>query len=289
PTYDYCICCHVEFGVDDYYEDTLVEYRIQWLKKGAKWAEKKLCPPNWNLKEQLENIMSSEEAEQLLEHYLSDNESHKETSTHNMERIMRKRNKADKSDEFNYHRKVSELLSQLPKPAQTELILSFVRHAFKLFDEDPLQDFFNMIVQYVDGHVSISEIEEEVWNVADWKKVKYAESDQYNVYLIAPPTLPKYLQGKYDLIVCDVYPYCCYDEWKANDLMHIILKRRVNVSQIARSSCYVKAFSKVGDDWDSPDPSIRQTARKKGHEISQQEAMWQIQQINDKLQILKES
>jgi hypothetical protein len=77
PTYDFCHCCNVEFGVADYCEESIIKYRVQWLKKGAKWAEKKLCPLNWDIKEQLENIMSSEEVEQLLEQYLSDNEKKK--------------------------------------------------------------------------------------------------------------------------------------------------------------------------------------------------------------------
>jgi hypothetical protein len=69
PSYDICLCCNVEFGVDDYYEDTITEYRIKWLKNGAKWAEENYRPSNWNLKKQLENIMSTEEIEQLLIKY----------------------------------------------------------------------------------------------------------------------------------------------------------------------------------------------------------------------------
>jgi hypothetical protein len=293
PTYDICHCCGAEFGVEDFYENGKIEYRVQWLKNiknKNKWYFEEYRPHDWDIKEQLENIMSSEEVEQLLEQYLSDNELHKETSTHNIERIMKKRNKADKSDEFNYHRKVSELLSQLPKSAQTELVLCFVRHAFLLSDNDPLQDFFNVITQYIDGYVSIFNIEEEWRRVCDWKRVKDKESGKYDVLSnnpYAPPTSPQYLQEKYNLIINQIYPYCCYGELRAKDLVHTNLKCRTKVSHIARSSCYIKALGEVGKDWDSPEPSVRQLARKRGHEISQQESIWQIQQIEDKLKTLK--
>jgi hypothetical protein len=291
PTYDFCRCCNAEFGVEDYREESIIEYRVQWLKNiknKNKWYREEYRPQDWNIKEQLENIMSSEEVERLLEQYLSDNKLHEEISTHNIERIMRKRNKADKSDEFNYHRKVSELLSQLPKSAQTKLVLCFVRHAFLLSDNDPVQDFFNVITQYIDGHVSIFKIEEEWSIVCDWKIAKDKEAVKYDVLLnnpYIPPTLPQYLQEKYNLIINQVYPYCCYSELREKNLIHTSLKCRVKASHIARSACYVKVLSEVGEYWDSSNPLVRQTARKKGHEISQQEAIWQIQQIKDKLQI----
>jgi hypothetical protein len=110
-----------------------------------------------------------------------------------------------------------------------------------------------------------------------------------NKPLIVPLTFSKYLQEKHDLIVYQIYRHCCFGELRAKDLIHPHLTwRHVKASEIAHTSCYVKVLSKLGEDWDSPDPSIRQTTRKKGHEISQQEAMWQIQQINSKLQTLKE-
>jgi hypothetical protein len=195
---------------------------------------------------------------------------------------------------------VTELLSQLPKPDQTKLVLRFASHAFNQWDNDPLQDFFNVIVQYVDGYVSIFKVKKERGRLADWKRFKDDESGRYDALMknlsivppnkpvIVPLTFPKYLQEKYDLIVYSIYRHCCFGELRAKNLIHPSLKCRVKVSDIAYTSCYVKVLSKFGEDWDSPEPSIRQTTRKKGHEISQQEAMWQIQQINDKLQTLKE-
>jgi hypothetical protein len=303
PSFDICLCCGAEFGFNDYSEDEKIKYRIKWLrnmKNGGKWDEEEYRPKDWDIKEQLENIVSSEEIEQLFEQCLSDNEFREVTSTHNIERIMRKRNKTDKSGEFNYHRKVSELLSQLPKSAQTELVLCFVRHAFLLSDNDPLQDFFNVITQYIDGHVSIFKVKEEWYRLAEWRRIKDHESGRYdalmknlsiippNKPIVVPITFSKYLQEKYDLIIQQVYPYCCYDELWTKDLIHTNLKCRAKVSHISRSSCYIKSLGEVGKDWDSPEPSIRQTARKRGHEISQQEAIWQIQQIEDKLKTLKE-
>jgi hypothetical protein len=170
-------------------------------------------------------------------------------------------------------------------------MLCFVRHAFIPSDNDSLQDFFNVITQYIDGHVSIFKIEEEWRRVCDWKRAKDKEAGKYDVLLnnpYVPPTLSQYLQEKYNLIINQVYPYCCYGELQAKDLIHTSLKCRTKVSHIARSSCYIKALGEVGEDWNSPEPSVRQTARKRGHEISQQEAIWQIQQIEDKLKTLKE-
>jgi len=69
PSYEYCQCCDVEFGVQDFYEDEAFEYRVAWLKKGGHWAQKNDCPQNWDIREQLENIMPAENAKQLLEKY----------------------------------------------------------------------------------------------------------------------------------------------------------------------------------------------------------------------------
>jgi hypothetical protein len=51
-SYWICECCGCEYGYDDH-----SSYREQWIKNGAKWQDEKLRPPNWNLEEQLKNII----------------------------------------------------------------------------------------------------------------------------------------------------------------------------------------------------------------------------------------
>lgn len=56
PSYDFCVCCHAEFGFDDWEIEELRAYRAKWLSEGAKFRELTMCPENWNLEEQLKNV-----------------------------------------------------------------------------------------------------------------------------------------------------------------------------------------------------------------------------------------
>ena len=56
PCFDICPCCGVEFGYEDYTENSLKEYRAKWISDGAHWFDPKLRPQNWSLQEQLSNI-----------------------------------------------------------------------------------------------------------------------------------------------------------------------------------------------------------------------------------------
>ncbi len=47
-----CDCCGCEYGYDD-----TSTYREKWLAKGSPWFAKKARPQDWNLEEQLKNIM----------------------------------------------------------------------------------------------------------------------------------------------------------------------------------------------------------------------------------------
>ncbi|MFA6060323.1 MAG: hypothetical protein WC756_19135 [Taibaiella sp.] len=56
PTYEYCPCCDVEFGYQDYTLESTKKFRQEWLDNGAKWAMPKIKPENWDLIEQMKNI-----------------------------------------------------------------------------------------------------------------------------------------------------------------------------------------------------------------------------------------
>ena len=56
PCFDICPCCGVEFGNEDYTEESLKEYRAKWINEGAHWFDPKLQPQNWSLQEQISNI-----------------------------------------------------------------------------------------------------------------------------------------------------------------------------------------------------------------------------------------
>ncbi len=67
PLFDICRCCRVEFGNEDFTPESAAAYRAEWLKGGGNWFEVKSKPTNWSLVKQLENIMSPEAVEHLLQ------------------------------------------------------------------------------------------------------------------------------------------------------------------------------------------------------------------------------
>jgi hypothetical protein len=56
PSYEYCPCCNVEFGNQDYTPISARRYREKWMTYGARWFEPGEKPKNWDLNEQLKNI-----------------------------------------------------------------------------------------------------------------------------------------------------------------------------------------------------------------------------------------
>ena len=61
PCFDICPCCGVEFGNEDYTEESLKEYRAKWISEGAHWFDPNLQPQNWSLQEQISNIRPNSE------------------------------------------------------------------------------------------------------------------------------------------------------------------------------------------------------------------------------------
>lgn len=57
PSHEICPCCGVQFGYEDDTYLGIVAYRSQWISQGAKWFTIGLMPKNWNLDEQLQNIV----------------------------------------------------------------------------------------------------------------------------------------------------------------------------------------------------------------------------------------
>ena len=65
--FDICPCCGVEFGNEDYTEESLKEYRAKWISEGAHWFDPKLQPQNWSMQEQISNISLHSEDSHIAE------------------------------------------------------------------------------------------------------------------------------------------------------------------------------------------------------------------------------
>lgn len=56
PSYEICLCCGFQFGYDDCDQGyTFIEYRKEWLEKGAIWFRSEKTA-RWSLEKQLRNI-----------------------------------------------------------------------------------------------------------------------------------------------------------------------------------------------------------------------------------------
>jgi len=62
PSFDFCSCCGVEFGNGDQDDVAAENWRQEWLRAGATWAKPAAKPADWNVVEQLENVMPKTEA-----------------------------------------------------------------------------------------------------------------------------------------------------------------------------------------------------------------------------------
>ena len=56
PTYDFCVCCGVEFGYQDASLVGARRFRTDWIARGAPWSEPRERPGWWILEEQLRMI-----------------------------------------------------------------------------------------------------------------------------------------------------------------------------------------------------------------------------------------
>ncbi|GGQ95257.1 hypothetical protein GCM10008957_04510 [Deinococcus ruber] len=56
PTYNYCPCCGVEYGYQDFTPEGVRMYREEWLSRGRLWHDPKEEPENWDWIEQSKNI-----------------------------------------------------------------------------------------------------------------------------------------------------------------------------------------------------------------------------------------
>jgi hypothetical protein len=56
PSFNICDCCGVEFGYEDCTLGGILNYRNEWLSKGAKWGQPKARPQDWALDKQMRQI-----------------------------------------------------------------------------------------------------------------------------------------------------------------------------------------------------------------------------------------
>jgi hypothetical protein len=59
PTYDFCVCCGVEFGYGDSTPEGARCWRAQWLGRGAPWDDASMRPTTWSCDEQLATVSES--------------------------------------------------------------------------------------------------------------------------------------------------------------------------------------------------------------------------------------
>ena len=57
PTFEICDCCGCEFGNDDYRIESIIKYRNDWFMNGGKWFIKDKKPKEWNIFDQLSNVL----------------------------------------------------------------------------------------------------------------------------------------------------------------------------------------------------------------------------------------
>lgn len=56
PSYDFCPCCGVEFGYQDFSLEGVRAYRARWLGGGQRWYRPQLQPAGWDAGAQLEQL-----------------------------------------------------------------------------------------------------------------------------------------------------------------------------------------------------------------------------------------
>lgn len=56
PTFEICPCCGVEFGYEDNNVLSTRKFRKEWVANGKKWFSLNEKPPDWQFKEQIEQI-----------------------------------------------------------------------------------------------------------------------------------------------------------------------------------------------------------------------------------------
>lgn len=57
PSYEVCVCCGVEFGIDDINEAALNDYERSWFTGTGEWLINEGKPEDWSKEEQLKNIL----------------------------------------------------------------------------------------------------------------------------------------------------------------------------------------------------------------------------------------
>lgn len=60
PSYEICPCCGFEFGFDGMNNQiAFTDFRQRWSNNGSLWFMPKLRPKDWDLQQQLNNLIKS--------------------------------------------------------------------------------------------------------------------------------------------------------------------------------------------------------------------------------------
>jgi hypothetical protein len=56
PSYEFCSCCGVEFGNEDYSLESIKEFRSTWILNGSRWFREGEMPADWRIERQLIDV-----------------------------------------------------------------------------------------------------------------------------------------------------------------------------------------------------------------------------------------
>lgn len=56
PSYNFCACCGVEFGNEDYTANSARSFRNEWIARGMPWDDPAKRPAEWEPCKQMQNI-----------------------------------------------------------------------------------------------------------------------------------------------------------------------------------------------------------------------------------------
>ena len=189
---------------------------------------------------------------------------------------------------YNFNGQVSELLHDLPLEIQQKLVFQFVDHV--VYAPDSTREFpyhlkrlYNTLQSYCKGDADYETVRECDYQAH--QASKYDEGFNFidcQPYYPISPYLSLYEQEMHRLIYW-LNNWCLKEEYRTREEMVRIFAymKHLHASKLARQTCYVRALSLEGENWNSDDASKKNEARKRGHKASQKEAQWQLMYLND--------
>jgi hypothetical protein len=195
---------------------------------------------------------------------------------------------------YSIHYTISQLSCNLPNELQISLVILFVKHVIialqnKEYLIDRLIELIHVIQQYHDKTTTLEHVHSFYQQI--FEDFHYRDHSEevggVRLYVISP-LLPIRIQKIAD-IVYHLFHFCCQkDLYNAGLMCKPDIKVKNYISMISWEACNIKKFEYDFDRSDTENKESDRIIRQKKHELFMQEANWQLQQIKDKLQTLKE-